>query len=119
MWSLATLDTEGDQLQIEGHTPRVAILDTGAGSIILGKTFAASFPLCHPALLIPAGAFMTASGQEENNVQKTKHALTFVLAKGRLAETIIRAECLISNTDVYDVLLGMDLWARLLDTSIP
>ena len=45
VWSLATLNTEGGQLQIEGHTPRVAILDTGAGSIILGKTFAASLPL--------------------------------------------------------------------------
>ena len=58
--------------------------------------------------MIPASAFMTASGQEERNVLKTKHALTFVLAKGIAAETTIRAECLISNTDVYDVLLGME-----------
>ena len=48
---------------------------------------------------------MTASGAEETNVQKTKHALTFILAKGTPAKTTIRAECLISNTDVYDVLL--------------
>ena len=82
VWSPATLNTDSGQLQIEGHTPRVAILDTGAGSIILGKSFAANLPLCHPALLIPAGSFMTASGAEETNVQKTKHALTFVLAKG-------------------------------------
>ena len=46
VWSLATLNIEGGQLQIEGHTPRVAILDTGAGSIILGKSFAATLPLC-------------------------------------------------------------------------
>ena len=62
VWSLATLEIGSGQLQIEGHTPKVAILDTGAGGIILGKTFAASLPLCHLALLIPAGAFMTASG---------------------------------------------------------
>ena len=112
VWSLATLETGSGQLQIEGHTPRVAILDTGAGGIILGKTFAASLPLCHPALLIPARAFMTTSGQEEKNVLKTKHALTFVLAKGTSAETTIRTECLISNTDIYDVLLGMEFMGQ-------
>ena len=90
----------------------MAILDTGAGSIILGKTFAATLPLCHPALLIPAGSFVTASGAEEIGVQKTKHALTFVLAKGTPDETTIRAECLISNTDVYDVLLGMEFMGQ-------
>ena len=112
VWSLATLETGNGQLQIEGHVPKVAILDTGAGGIILGKSFAASLPLCHPSLLIPAGAFMTASGQEERNVLKTKHALTFILAKGTTAETTIRAECLISNTDVYDVLLGMEFMGQ-------
>ena len=61
VWSLATLNNESGQFQIEGHTPRVAILDTGAGSITLGKTFAATLPLYHLALLIPAGSFMTAS----------------------------------------------------------
>ena len=55
---------------------------------------------------------MTASGQEERNVLKTKHALTFILAKGTAAETTIRAECLISNTDVYDVLLGMEFMGQ-------
>ena len=33
VWSLATLETGSGQLQVEGHTSRVAILDTGAGGI--------------------------------------------------------------------------------------
>ena len=56
---------------------------------------------------------MTASGVEETNVQKTKHALTFVLAEDTPFETTIRAECLISNTDVYDVLLGMEFMGQI------
>ena len=75
VWSLATLKTRNGQFQIEGEVPKVAIHDTGARGIILGKTFAASLPLCYPSLLIPAGAFMTTSGQEEKNVMKTKHPL--------------------------------------------
>ena len=51
---------------------------------------------------------MTASGQEVKGVMKTKFPLTFTLAKGTEAETTIRAEVMISDTDVYDVLLGMD-----------
>ena len=37
VWSLATLETGNGQLKIEGRIPKIAILDTGAGGIILGK----------------------------------------------------------------------------------
>ena len=111
-WTLATLDTGRGQLEIEQKVPRVAIMDTGAGKIILGKKFADTLALCDPTLLVPAGSFVTASGQVEKGVMKTKHALTFVLAKGTAAETTIRSECLISNTDVYDVLLGMEFMGQ-------
>ena len=105
---MATLDTTGGTLEIEGFVPKVAVLDSGAGGLILGKSFAKQIDLCHEGLLTPAGAFLTPTGELITGVKKTVNTLSFVLAKGTVGEIRITAEVLISETDVYDVLLGMD-----------
>lgn len=107
---MATLDTSGGMLEIEGFVPKIAVVDSGARGIILGKTFAKNIPLCHESMLTPVGAFLTASGEEVTGVMKITHTLSFILAKGTVGETRITAEVLISETDVYDVLLGMDFF---------
>lgn len=50
-YTMATLITTSGQLQIEGRTPKLAVLDTGAGAIILGRSFAKHIALCQPEFL--------------------------------------------------------------------
>ena len=38
-YSMATLATGGDELTIDGRRPRTAVIDNGASSIILRKSF--------------------------------------------------------------------------------
>ena len=45
-FSYTTLKNTAGELQIEGHTPRIAVLDTGAGRVILGETFASHLERC-------------------------------------------------------------------------
>ena len=109
-YAMSTLITTSDQLQIEGRTPTVAVLDTSVGAIILGKTFASRIEKCQPDLLQTAGTLITASGAEEKGFKKTAFLLNFTLAKGTSEETNITATAIIADTDTYDVLLGMEFW---------
>ena len=117
-WAMATLDTHKGQVEIQGFVPKIAVVDSGAARIILGKKFAENIKLCGKEMLRPAGAFLTASGEEVTGLMKTMHCLEITLAKGTKQETKIQAKCLISETDVYDVLLGMDFLKRRSDSSI-
>ena len=101
-WAMATLETSKGQLLIEGEAPRVSIIDTGSGKCILGRKFASTLLMCHPDLLRPARAFYTA------NIKKITYPLKFILAMGTEEETSVMIESLIADTDIYDVLLGME-----------
>ena len=107
-WAMATLDTNRGQLETQGFVPKIDVVDSGAARIILGKSFAKNILLCGEGMVTPAGAFLTANGEEVTGLMKTTHCLTFTLAKGTTEETKITAKCLISETDVYDVLLDME-----------
>ena len=63
--AMATLVTISRHFHIEGPAPAVAILDTGAGAIILGNFFASRLAICHLVLLEPEGSF---SGAEEHGI---------------------------------------------------
>ena len=73
---MSTLITTSGQLQIEGRTPTVAVSDTGAGAIILGKTFSSRIEKCQPQLLEKAGTLTTASGAEETGLKNTTFVRT-------------------------------------------
>ena len=106
-YAIATLDTHLGQLEIEGNVPKTAVLDTGTGAIILGKSFAAKLLKCLDVLLELSHTFVTSSGAEKLGVRKTTMLLSFTLAKGTTAQTIVKHVAWVSNTDIYDVLLGM------------
>ena len=108
IFAMAMLVTSICHFQIEGHVPTVAVLDTRAGSIILGRKFANKLARCQPPVLVLAGFFITATGVGEHGVEKTTLLLSLTLAKGTSKETNIKAPSLISNTDSYDVLPGME-----------
>ena len=71
-WAMVTLDTGGSQLVIEGRIPRVAVLDTGCSSIILGRTFARRMQRCSPKNLVYGDTFVTTGGTVERSLGKTK-----------------------------------------------
>lgn len=52
--------------------------------------------------------FVTAGGTVEKTLGKTKAHLKFVLAGDTAGETTITAPVIIADTNVFDVLLGMD-----------
>ena len=93
---------------MEGRIPRVAVIDTGASSIILGRAFGLHMDRCQPENLVFGDTFVTAGGTAENCLGRTKNHLSFILAKGTPAETTITSPVIIADTDAYDVILGMD-----------
>ena len=107
-YSMATLITGQSQLIIEGRIPRVAVIDTGASSVIVGRAFGLHMDECQPENLIFGDTFVTAGGTKEKGLGRTINHLKFVLAKGTQAETTITAPVIIADTDAYDVILGMD-----------
>ena len=104
---MATLNTTHGELMVEGRIPRVVVIDTGASSIILGRAFGLHMERCQPRNLIYGDTFITAGGNSEKCLGKTKAYLSFTLAKGTQAETVITAPVIIADTDAYDVILGM------------
>ena len=84
---MATLITTEGQLQVDGVTPRIAIIDTGAGAIILGRSFARKTDRCQFQYLAFGDTFVTATGQEKTSLGRTRLLLDFTLAKGTSEET--------------------------------
>ena len=107
-YAMATLVTDDGQLVIEGLTPRVAVLDTGASAEILGRTFANRIRKCWPPYLSHGDSFITAGGREDMSLGRSKLPLDFVLGKGTSEENLVNTTILIADTDAYDVILGMD-----------
>ena len=107
-YAMAQLITTDGQLEIEGIVPRIAVVDTGASAVILGRSFARRMDRCHPPWLVYGDSFITAGGHETKSLGRTKLHLKFVLSKGNCEETTIHATALIADTDAYDVILGMD-----------
>ena len=91
-----------------GKAPRTAVIDSGASSIILGKSFSEQLARCRPEELIFGDTFVTAGGTTETCVGRTKNGLSFTLARGTRVQTTIVVPVIIANTDAYDVILGMD-----------
>ena len=107
-YTMATLINGDGQLQIEGLNPKTVVLDTGASSVILGRSFAAGMSKCRVPWLAAGGVFITANGQENESLGRTKQRLSIVLAKGTPAETTVTTHAMIADTDNYDVILGME-----------
>ena len=56
-YSMSTILTTSGALLIEGHRPKVAVIDSGASSIILGKKFASKIDKCRPTNLVTSDTF--------------------------------------------------------------
>ena len=72
-YSMATLATGGSELEIDGRRPRTAVIDSGASSIILGKSFSEQILCCRPDELIFGDTFVTTGGTTETCLGRTEH----------------------------------------------
>ena len=77
--SMASLISSHAQLEIEGKVPKVAIIDTGASSMILGKSFAKQLYKCALQYLAQGDTFVTSGGKVEKTSGRKKCLLHFVL----------------------------------------
>ena len=107
-YTMTTLVTKGGELRIEGIAPRIAVLDTGASAVILGRNFAKQFRECRNQNLTHGDTFITANGTESAALGRSKMPLEFILADGTTERTVVHAKVLIADTNAYDVILGMD-----------
>ena len=73
---MSTFITSDGQLEVDGQVRKLAILDNGAGQIMLRNKFASRLPNCHPSLLDAAGSFITTSEAEEKNIRRMRNLLT-------------------------------------------
>ena len=105
---MATLNTGDGQLQIEGSTLSIAVIDTGASAVILGRTFARKIDKCRAPHLSYGDFFITIGGNEEASVGRSTRPIEFILGKGTSEETKVNTKILIADTNSYDVTLGMD-----------
>ena len=58
--------------------------------------------------MIFENTFVTAGGNTENCLGRTKDQLVFTIARGTKVETTITTPVIIADTDAYDVILSMD-----------
>ena len=94
-------------LLVEGRVPTIAIVDTGACSILVGRNFAASIAHLEPRHLKKAPLIITACGQPSRPIGLSTISLDFILADGTKNRTKFLAKVIVMDTDAYDILLGM------------
>lgn len=110
--TLATLPKKEGQLKIEGIIPATVVLDSGANSILVGRCYARRIDKCRSPWLANSSTFITANGQENLSLGKTRSMLDLVLCAGSPGETTLSIHAVSANTDTYDVILGVDFFAE-------
>ncbi|GJP84708.1 hypothetical protein CLOP_g14758 [Closterium sp. NIES-67] len=95
---------------VEGKYPGTTIIDTGASQVLVGRRLAERLGLHREENVTPEGVrIQTAEGGAGKWLPRTLRPQEVVLAPGAEDETRIRVHCLVSDSDDYDLLLGMEL----------
>ncbi|CAI5964179.1 unnamed protein product [Closterium sp. NIES-64] len=95
---------------VEGKYPGTTIIDTGASQVLVGRRLAKRLGLHRAENVTPEGVrIQTAEGGDGTWLPRTIRPQEVVLAPGRAEETRIRVHCLVSDSEDYDLLLGMEL----------
>ena len=87
--------------------PAMAILNSGAFSILIGRDFAGAIPRLQLDQLTPAPRVITACGTHATPLGMSKSLLQFRIAVKTSNETTIMGRVVVMDTTEYDVLLGM------------
>ena len=101
----AFLETDKGALEINGRTPREAIIDTGASKTMFSSNFAVTVGIALDNLEEGEG-FITSSGSVEKPLGVASVNFTFMRDTAHEHRVTIRVT--VVDTLVYDTLLGMD-----------
>ncbi|CAI7933580.1 unnamed protein product [Closterium sp. NIES-54] len=90
-----------------------AVVDTGAQSVLIGKKLAEQLKAQGDLELVERGLLiLTAEGGAPKWMPCTKEPIEISLQLGEKGETKIRVQCGMTESDDYDILLGMELLFR-------
>ncbi|CAI7851725.1 unnamed protein product, partial [Closterium sp. NIES-54] len=89
-----------------------AIIDTGAHHALIGKGLAKQLNLDLPGRLIERGILLTVKGGQPKWMPRTKRPIEVVVLPGTEKECCIQLQCGVSDSEDYDVLVGMELLYR-------
>ncbi|CAM6082409.1 unnamed protein product [Calypogeia fissa] len=106
--SVVIVDNGKSAVKVEGHTPHVVMLDTGAQPVILGIDFAKKIGLLKSNLRKSAWHIRTTSGTVEEVLGETSSLLTLAFNEGTAQQLLFQVNCLVTNATSYDVLLGQE-----------
>ena len=108
---IVKLPNEHRVITIEGLAPRVAIVDTGANRMILGRSMREQLGRKARPGKSPGARLGLAEGTKA--VMATEQVLETVLLGGTPYEVRMQFRYLLTESDAYDVLIGTPLWHRL------
>ncbi|GJP34393.1 hypothetical protein CLOM_g18840 [Closterium sp. NIES-68] len=95
---------------VEGKYLGTTIIDTGASQVLVGRRLAERLGLHQAENVTPERVrIQTAEGGVGKWLPRSLRPQEVVLAPGSEDEARIRVHCLVSDSDDYDLLLGMDL----------
>jgi hypothetical protein len=93
---------------VEGHTPKVVLLDTGAQPVILGVQFAKKMGMFDSKLRKTMWQIRTASGSVDKILRESSDLITLNFNEGTYQELCLQVKCLITNATNYNVLIGQE-----------
>jgi hypothetical protein len=105
---VAIVDNTESTIQVEGHTPKVVLLDTGAQPVILRIQFAKKMGMLDSKLRKSMWQIRTASGSVEEVLGESSDLITLNFNEGTDQEFCLQVKCLVTNATNYDVLIGQE-----------
>ncbi|CAM6104163.1 unnamed protein product [Calypogeia fissa] len=106
--TVVLVDNTNSAVQVEGHTPKVVMLDTGAQPVIIGVQFAKKIGLLDTNLQKSMWQIRTASGAVEEVLGESSTLLTLAFNQGTDQALEFQVRCLVTNATSYDVLIGQE-----------
>jgi len=103
---VAIVDNIGLAIQVEGHTPRVVLLDTIAQPVILRIQFAKKMGMLNSKLHKSMWQICTANGNVEDVFGESSDLIAFNFNEGIDQELCLQVRCLVTNATSYDVFIG-------------
>ncbi|CAM6095002.1 unnamed protein product [Calypogeia fissa] len=106
--TVVLVDNTNSAVQVEGHTPTVVMLDTGAQPVIIGVQFAKKIGLLDTNLQKSMWQIRIASGAVEEVLGESSRLLTLAFNQGTDQALEFQVRCLVTNATSYDVLIGQE-----------
>jgi hypothetical protein len=100
------VDNTESTIQVEGHTPKMVLLDISAQPVILRVQFAKKMGMLDSKLRKSMWQIHTASGSVEEVLGESSDLIALNFNEGTDQELCMHVKCLVTNATSYDVFIG-------------